>query len=48
MYSQLLMDALVAHHHWSRIMSVMTVQAHGVFASLYLNKVILEEVIGDS
>lgn len=29
-------------------MSGMTVQSHGVFFSLYLNKVILEGVIGDS
>jgi len=26
----------------------MTVQQHGVFSSLYLNKVVLEGVIGDS
>ena len=30
------------------MMSVMTVQAHAIFSSPYLNRVILEEVIGDS
>lgn len=48
MYSQLLVDAPVTHHHWSRMMSVMTVQAHGLFPSLYLNEVILEGIIADS
>lgn len=48
MYSQLLVDAPVTHHHWSRMMSVVTVQAHGVFSSLYLNEMILEGVTGDS
>lgn len=48
MYSQLLVDAPVTHHHWSRMMSVVTVQVHGVFSPLYLNEMILEGVTGDS
>lgn len=48
MYLRLLVDAPLTHHHWRRMMRVVTVQAHGVFSSLCLSEVILDKFIDSS